>query len=110
MKGLYLFQEEETDMIERYFSEVLNKTFDTKEECLKAEKEFEEKHKAEIQLKEERAAEAKKVEELYKKADEARKEADKALEEFLKKYKTFHSTTTKVPTRSLFDIFFNDWF
>ena len=110
MKGIYLFQEEEKDMIEKYYSEKLNKTFDTKEACLKAEAEFDEKHKAELQLKEERAAEAKRVEELYKKANAALKEADDALEEFLKKYKYFHSTTTSVPTRSLFNPFrFIDW-
>ena len=97
-------------MIEKYFSEKLNKTFDTKEECLKAEAEFDEKHKAEVQLREERAAAAKEVEALYKEAEEARKKADAALDAFLKKYKTFHSTTTKVPTRSLFDLFFNDLF
>ena len=83
--------------------------FDTKEACAKAEAEYDEKHKAELKLKEERAAEAKNVEELYKKADEARKEADEALKEFLEKYKYYHSTTTKVSTRSLFDIFFNSW-
>lgn len=96
-------------MVTRYYSEVLNKTFDTEAECVEAEKAYEEKHKAELQLKEERATEAKAVEEAYKKAEEARKEADKLLEAFLKKYKAFHSTTTQVPTKSLFDIFFNNW-
>ena len=97
-------------MIEKYFSEKLNKTFDTKEECLKAEAEFDEKHKAELQLKEERAAAAKEVEEAYKKANEARKEADDKLAAFLKKYKHFHSTITTAPnSKSLFDVFFDSF-
>ena len=96
-------------MIEKYFSELLNKTFDTKEECLKAEKEFEEKHKAELQLKEERAADAKKVEEAFAKYNEAGKEARELLSEFCKKYGAYHKTFSNITpaTRSLFDIFFD---
>lgn len=95
-------------MIEKYYSEVLQKTFDTKEECLKAEKAYEEKHKAELQLKEERAAEAKKVEEAFTKANEAYKEARKQLSEFCTKYGSFHKTYSNVTptTKSLFDLFF----
>ena len=90
----------------RYYSEVLDKTFDTEEDCLKAEKEYEEKHKAELVAKEERAKAAKEVESLYKEAEEARKKADAALKEFLKKYKYYHSTVTTLPTKSIFDWFF----
>lgn len=98
-------------MIEKYFSELLNKTFDTKEECLEAEKAFEEKHKAELQVKEERAARRKEVEKLYEEANEARKKADEALAEFLKKYKHYHSTVSNVPnTKTIFDVFFDNWF
>ena len=98
-------------MIEKYYSETLQKTFDTKEECLKAEQEFEEKHKAELQVKEERAAARKEVEQLYKEANEARKKADEALTAFLKKYKHYHSTITTAPnTKTIFDAFFDSWF
>ena len=98
-------------MIEKhyYYSEILKKQFDTKEECLKAEAEFEEKHKEELQAKEERKKAAAEVEQLYKEANEARKKADDALKAFLEKYKYFHSTTTNVPARSLFDTFFDNW-
>ena len=91
----------------KYYSEVLDKTFDTEEECLKAEEAFEEKHKAELVAKEERAKAAKEVEEAYRNADAAYKEANAKLSEFLKKYKYYHSTVTNLPsTKTLLDWFF----
>ena len=98
-------------MVKKFYSEKLDKLFDTEEACVEAEKEFDEKHKAEIKLKEERAAAAKEVEDLYKQASEAQKKADAALAEFLKKYKHFHSTISTVPnSKTLFDVFFDSWF
>ena len=48
-----------------YKSEVLNQYFDTEEECVKAEKEHEEKKAHELALREERADRAKEVKEAY---------------------------------------------
>lgn len=92
-----------------YHSEILNKTFDTEKECVEAEKAYEEKHKAEIQLKEERAQDAKKVEDAFKKANEAYKEANNLLNEFVKKHGSFHRTYTNVTptTKTLLDFFFD---
>lgn len=88
-----------------YYSEILKKYFDTEEACLKAEEEYNEKHKAELLAKEEKTAKAKEVEEAYKKYIELRSE-------FIKKYGAYHMTLTNkdLPTNSLFDLLDNFWF
>ena len=80
----------------KFYSEKLNKLFDTQELCVQAEEEHnkalaeaEEKKKA---LAEERATRAKAVEELYHKAVLSKQEYDKALKEFLNDYGSFHAT------------------
>ena len=94
----------------KYFSEKLNKLFDSQEACVEAENahekavaEAEAKKKA---LADERANRAKKVEELYKQAVEAKKAYDKELSAFLKDYGSFHATFKTVDP--FFGIF--DWF
>ena len=94
----------------KFYSEKLNKLFDTQELCVQAEGEHD-KAVAEAEAKkkaltEERATRAKAVEELYQKAVLAKQEYDKALKEFLKDYGSFHATF-KTP-----DPFFGllDWF
>lgn len=92
-------------MITKYFSESLRKYFDSEEECLKAEKEFEEKHALELKKKEERVTEAKAVEEAYRNYLKLRSD-------FIKKYGSWHMTVTEkdLPTKSIFDFFDFDWF
>ena len=87
-----------------FYSEDLNRYFYTEEACLKAEEEYKEKHALEIKKKEERTAEAKAVEEAYKKYLELRSE-------FIKKHGSYHMTLTEkdLPAKtSVFDLF--DWF
>jgi len=88
-----------------FYSEILKKYYDTEEECLKDENEWNEQHKAELAAKAEKTAKAKEVEEAYKKYIELRSE-------FIKKYGQFHMTLTDkdLPTNSLFDIFDRIWF
>lgn len=94
----------------KYYSEVLNKVFDSAEECSEAENkhnqaivEAEAKKKA---LADERATRAKEVEELYKQAIEAKQAYDKALQNFLKDYGSFHATfKAKDPFFGIFDWF-----
>lgn len=94
----------------KFYSEQLNKFYDTQEQCAQAENEYtqavaeaEAKKKA---LADERANRAKTVEELYKKAIEAKQEYDKALQEFLKDYGSFHATfKCKDPFFGIFDWF-----
>lgn len=92
----------------KFYSEKLNKLFDTQEACAQAEEahakavaEEEAKKKA---LADERANRAKNVEELYKQAVEAKQAYDKALQEFLKDYGSFHATfKAKDPFFGIFD-------
>ena len=94
----------------KYFSEKLNKLFDSEKECSKAEAEHE-KQLAETEAKQkaladERASRAKNVEDLYKQAIDAKAAYDKELRAFLKDYGSFHCTLRNV------DPFFNifSWF
>lgn len=83
-----------------YYSEELKKYFNDEAECRKAEKEYEEKHAAELKAKEERSAKAKEVEAAYKKYVELRNE-------FIKKYGSFHMTYDNGNFKSFFDYFFD---
>lgn len=94
----------------KFYSEKLNKVFDTQEACAEAES-AQEKAVAEAEAKkkalaEERANRAKAVEDAYRKAIEAKQEYDKILQEFLKDYGSFHATFKT--TDPFFGIF--DWF
>jgi len=92
----------------KYFSEKLNKIFDSAEACEEAEvahdkaiAEAEAKKKA---LADERATRAKEVEDLYKAAVEAKKAYNIALQDFLKDYGSFHFTMKDVdPFFGVFD-------
>ena len=91
----------------KYLSEKTNKAYDSVEELEKAELALEEKNKKALIVKEERAKAAKEVEEAYNKANEAYKEAKAKLDEFLKKYGSYHTTVNN--SNSLFDWFFDSW-
>ena len=94
----------------KYWSETLNKVFDTEAECQAAEEEHAAK-KAEAEarknaLVEARANRAKEVEDAYKAAVAAKKNYDDLLKAFLKDYGSFHATFKDVdPFFSLFDWF-----
>lgn len=94
----------------KYFSETLNKVFNSEAECLEAEEKHaqalaEAKAKKEA-LTNERAARAKKVEELYKTAAKAKREYEDALNAFVKDYGSFHATfKTTDPFMSILDWF-----
>lgn len=95
-----------------FYSEKLNKHFNTEEECLEAEKAEEKKFELEKAKKEERAKAAKEVEDAFKAIEEAKKEAYELLTKFCEKYGPFHtsySTENLNPFRSVFDIFDNFW-
>ena len=97
----------------RFYSDVTKQVYDT-EELLKEAEEKEEQKLAKVKLeKEERAAEAKVVEEAFKNANEAYKEAQKKMNEFVQKYGSFHYSVTNsnLPAKSLFDVLFDAfWF
>lgn len=76
----------------KYYSELTKKPYDTIEELENAEREIRESKKAEDAKRAERAKAAKDVEEAFKRASEARKDAEMKLNDFCKKYGSFHRT------------------
>lgn len=111
----------------KILSEILNKTFDTVQECEKAEKLYLDAKKAreeaaikaqaekaakEKQLQAQRATRAKEVEDAYKAIIDARKIYDEKLTAFVKDYGSFHMTvrTGENNPFNFFDSFFNDSF
>ena len=91
----------------KYYSEKLNKVFDTETELIAEEERVEAakvaKEKELVKYKEDRAAKAKEVEEAYAAANEARKNYEKVLREFNKEYGAFHMS---VNINDILDNFF----
>ena len=82
----------------KYFSEKLNKVFDTAKECKEAEVAFDKEEAEKVEKREARAARAKEVEDAYKKYQEL-------LQKFIKDYGSFHMTIND--GTSIFDLFDN---
>ena len=96
----------------KYYSEMTNEVYETKEECEKVEKALVAKKQAEeekqLALKNEREARSKEVVEAFKEAREAETKAQKLLNEFVKDYGSFHiSYNGKSSVPSMFDILDN---
>lgn len=93
----------------KFYSEQLNKLFDTAEELQAAEEKVNAAKKAEEErkanLKAQREERAKTVEEAFKVASEAQKQANKLLSEFIKDYGSYH-TSVKEAIPSLWETFF----
>ena len=95
----------------KFYSEKLNKLFETEKECAEAE-DAHEKALAEAEAKkkalaEERASRAKEVEDAYKAVLEAKKLYNEKLDAFLRDYKQFHMTVT---SQDPFKTWFRGWF
>lgn len=94
----------------KFYSEQLNKLFDSVEELKAAEDKVNAAKKAEEEkkaaLKAQREERAKEVEEAFKLASEAQSKANELLKEFIKDYGSFH-TTLREPIASIWDNFFN---
>lgn len=86
-----------------YQSELTGKTYNSEKECLAAEAEYKKAKQAELKAKEQKANDAKEVEEAYKEyiklLDEMQKKVDNAYNkyvvkrnEFVKKYGSYHMT------------------
>lgn len=100
----------------KIYSEKTGKEYKTVDECVAAEKEFDEAVAKEKAKKEELAAvrkeRAAEVEEAYKAIAAAQKEYRKKLDAFVKDYGQFHMTvrTGEGNPFNLFDDFFFRWF
>lgn len=83
----------------KFYSEKLNKCFDTAEACLKAEVEFDkqkaDEEAAQKKLKEARATRAKEVEDAYKVAADAYTKYVKLRNAFIKDYQSWHMSYTQ---------------
>ena len=91
----------------KFYSEILNKVFDTEKACLDAElthkqaleakaREEEQKKIAEKKKQEERADDAKFIEELRQEMVEAQKKYREAIDAFVKQHGSYHFTTNSV--------------
>ena len=80
----------------KYFSEKLNKVFESEKECEEAENKFElakqEKEEKEKRLTQERKERAHEIEEQYKKIMDDRKEYRRLVDDFIRDYGSFHCT------------------
>ena len=93
------------------YSEKLNKKFETVDECVKAEQEYEAKIAAE-KAANDRKTRATEVEDAYKAVVEAQKVYREKLNAFIKDYGSFHMTlkTGDGNPFDLFHSFFENWF
>lgn len=91
----------------KFYSEILNKVFDTEKACLEAElthkraleakaREEEQKKIAEKKKQEERAVDAKKIEALREEMVKAQTNYRKAVEAFVEKHGSYHFSTDSI--------------
>ena len=92
----------------RFYSDVCHKLFESQEELEKAEKALVQKHDEEAKKKAERKADADKVQAAYDKVIEDCKEYNKLVNEFVKKYGSYHKTiNTPIKFSDVFDSFWD---
>jgi Skp family chaperone for outer membrane proteins len=92
----------------RFYSDVCHKLFESQEELEKAEKALVQKNDEETKKKAERKADADKVQAAYDKVIEDCKEYNKLVNEFVKKYGSYHKTiNTPIKFSDVFDSFWD---
>lgn len=92
----------------RFYSDVCHKLFDSEEELQKAEKALTAKADEEAKKKAERKEAADKIQEAYDKIHEDCKEYNKLVDEFVKKYGSYHKTVTSpIKFGDVFDSFWD---
>lgn len=92
----------------RFYSDVCHKLFESQEELEKAEKALVQKNDEETKKKAERKADADKVQAAYDKVIEDCKEYNKLVNEFVKKYGSYHKTiNTPIKLSDVFDSFWD---
>lgn len=98
-----------------WYSEELDKSFETEEACLEAEKEYEKKVALEKAKKEERKERAEEVEKAFKDANDAYNNAKELLNKFCEDYGAWHHSivgtkpATTTPSK-IFDLLLNELF
>jgi hypothetical protein len=94
-----------------YYSETLDKSFETEEECLQAEKENSEKLALVKAEKEERKLAAKEVEKAFEEANDAYKAAREKMNAFVERWGSYHLTLrdSNLPLPNFWDFFTDPW-
>lgn len=94
----------------KYYSEVLNKVFDTEDALIEAENVVAEEAKKKEELRAKREERAKEVEAAFAKVEEDRAAATELLEAFCEDYGTFHTSlkNASLLKNPLADLF-NHW-
>jgi hypothetical protein len=105
------------DIAMKYYSESTKKFYDSADDCAAAEKELAEKKALATREKEELAAKRKedadKIKEILERRNNIEKEYRDAVNDFVKKYGSYHYTYTSnnLPSfRSWIDDWFDNWF
>lgn len=92
----------------KFYSDVCHKSFDSQEEAEAAEKKIMDRNDEEAKKKAERKADADKVQAAYDKVVEDCKEYNKLVNEFVKKYGSYHKTIdTPIKFGDIFDSFWD---
>lgn len=92
----------------RYYSDVCHKLFESQEELQKAEKALAQKNDEEAKKRVERKADADKVQAAYDKVVEDCKDYNKLVNEFVKKYGSYHKTIdAPIKFGDIFDSFWD---
>lgn len=99
----------------KYYSDKLDKLFDSAEECSQAEKDYDtqiaEKKQHELQLKEERSTRAKEIDEARKALEAASKHYHELIHAFVKDFGSYHHSIIKHDLQDDPDLldFFDNW-
>lgn len=92
----------------KFYSDVCHKSFDSQAEAEAAEKALTQKNDEEAKKKAERKTDADKVQAAYDKVVEDCKEYNKLVNEFVKKYGSYHKTIdTPIKFGDIFDSFWD---
>lgn len=100
----------------KYYSDKLDKIFDSAEECSQAEKDYDtqlaEKKQHELQLKEERSTRAKEIDEARKALEDASKHYHELIRAFVKDFGSYHHSIVRNDFKDDLDFmdFFDNWF
>lgn len=94
----------------RYFSDITKKPYNTVEELNAAEKEWNDKHAAEIAEKNKAKEDAEKIKNKYNELVKIQKEYKDLVNKFAKDHKGYHLTITSSDYFDLFDNLFNRLF
>lgn len=92
----------------KFYSDVCHKSFDSQAEAEAAEKKIMDRNDEEAKKKAERKADADKVQAAYDKVVEDCKDYNKLVNEFVKKYGSYHKTIdTPIKFGDIFDSFWD---